>query len=194
MPRRRLKKVPKVVKTDSAETLRKELAKRKKEELVAALVELAKSDRRILRRLMAQFEVAAPVEELVAATRQATIDATDFDERDVNHNFGYDDKAYSEVKRNLRQLIDLGQLPRAMELSLELISAGSYQVEASDEGLMTEDIEECLKPVIKAIQKSNLPPTRVFKWCSEMLESDRVGFICDNELRTLRRKFQAATS
>lgn len=194
MSKRKLKKVPKAVKTDSAERLRKELAKRKKEELVTALVELARDDRKILRRLTAQFEVASPVKELVTATRHAIGDATDFDERDINYNFDYDYEAYDEVKRNLTRLIDLGQLPLAMELSLELMNEGSYQVEASDEGLMTEDIEECLKVVISALKKCNLPPGEVFTWCSEMLESDRVGFICEDELQKLRRKSQAAKS
>ena len=40
--------------------------------------------------------------------------------------------AYSEVKRNLRRLIDLGQLQPTMELSLELMKEGGYQVEMSD--------------------------------------------------------------
>lgn len=194
MPKRRLKKVPKAVKTDSAERLRKALVKRKKEDLVTALVELARDDRKILRRLTAQFEVAAPAEEIVAATRHAITEATAFDERDINYNFDYDYEAYSEVKRNLSRLIDLGQLQLAMELSLELMKEGSYQVEASDEGLMTEDIEECLRAVINALKKCNLPPTEVFTWCSEMLENDRVGFICEDELQKLRRKSQPAGS
>ena len=63
-------------------------------------------------------------------------DATDFDERDINRNFDYDYEAYAEVKRNLSRLIDLGELRLALELSLELMKQGSYQVEMSDEGLM----------------------------------------------------------
>lgn len=194
MSKRRLKKAPKAVKTDPAEGLRKALAKRKKDELVAILVELARDDRGILRRLTAQSEVAAPPEELVAATRQAIADATDFDERDINHNFDYDYEAYGEVKRNLTRLLDLGQLQAALELSLELIKEGSCQVEMSDEGLMTDDIEECLQVVIKALKKCNLSASEVIAWCSAMLENDRVGFICDRELKSLRQHFEAATS
>ena len=40
-----------------------------------------------------------------------------------------------------------------MELSLELMKQGSYQVEMSDEGLMTEDIEDCLNVVLKALEE-----------------------------------------
>jgi len=42
-----------------------------------------------------------PPEELLAATRQAIANATDFDEREINYNFDYDSEAYDEVKRNL---------------------------------------------------------------------------------------------
>ncbi len=96
----------------------------------------------------------APSKELVAATRQAIADATDFDEREINYNFDYDYEAYSAVKRNFGRLIDLGLLHAAMELSLELMSQGSYQVEMSDEGMMTEDVEECLQVVIKALESA----------------------------------------
>ena len=98
------------------------------------------------------------------------------------------------MKRNLSRLIDLGQLQFAMELSLELMKEGSYQVEMSDEGLMTEDIEECLSVVIKALKKCNLPTGEVIAWCSAMLENDRVDFICERELRSLRHQLEASTS
>ena len=132
--------------------------------------------------------------ELVIATRHAIADATDFDERDINRNFSYDYEAYSEVKRNLSRLIDLGQWRPTMELSLELMDKGSYQVEMSDEGLMTEDIEECLKVVIQALKKCDLPANEVIAWCVKMLANDRVGFICDQELQTLRHKSEASRS
>ena len=102
-----------------------------------------------------------PPKELVAATRQAIASATDFDEREINCNFDYDSEAYEEVKRNLGRLIELGQLRPAMELSLELMKEGSYQVEMSDEGMMTDDIKECLKVVIVALKKCDLPASEV---------------------------------
>jgi len=80
-------------------------------------------------RIESQFEVEAPPKELVAATRQAITDATDFNEREINYNFSYDYEAYSTVQRNVGRLIELGHLREAMELSLELMSQGSYQVE-----------------------------------------------------------------
>lgn len=180
--------------TDVAERLRKTLAKHTKATLIDALVDLAREDRGILRKLGTRFELQAPPKELAVATRQAIADATDFDERDINRNFNYDYEAYSEVKRNLSRLIGLGQLRLAMELSVELMKRGSYQVEMSDEGLMTEQIEECLQVVIRALKKCDLPAGDVIGWCAAMLQSDRVGFICDRELQALRHRFDTSRS
>ena len=136
--------------------------------------------------------MATSVDELVAATHLAIADATDFDERQINRNFDYDDDAYGEVKRNLGRLIKSGQLRLAMPLALELMKQGSYQVEMSDEGLMAEDIEGCLNVVLEAVRKSDLPMSEVIAWCSAMLESDRVGFIAREPLQALHRRAEAA--
>jgi len=155
-------------------------------------VELARNDRNVLRQLDARFELQAPPRELVLATRQAIADATDFDERDINRNFSYDYAAYEAVKRNLSRLVGLGQFRLAMELSLELMDQGSYQVEMSDEGLMTDDIEECLKVVIPAVRKSDLPASELMAWCRGMLKKDRVGFICEEQLKALKADLEAS--
>lgn len=190
MSKRRPKKLVKTA--DVAQRLRKALAKRTKDELIDALLELAGDDRNVLRRLDARFELEAPPKELVAATRQAIVDATDFDERDMNRNFDYDYAAYEAVKRNLSRLVALGQLRLAMELSLELMDQGSHQVEMSDEGLMTDDIEECLSVVVKALKKCDLPPGEVIAWCAEMVQRDRVGCIYDQELQAMRQHWEAS--
>jgi len=191
MPTRKPKKpAPTRKQPESTAELRQALAKRTKAELMDALLELADADRRVLRRLAARFYVAAAADELVAATRQAIADATAFDERDINRNFAYDSEAYDEVKRNLGRLIDSGQLRLAMQLALELMKQGSYQVEMSDEGLMSADIEECLSVVHKAVRKCDLPADEVIAWCSAMLGNDRVGFIAREPLQSLRTHFQ----
>lgn len=135
-----------------------------------------------------------PPEEIAAATCQAMADATDFDERDINRNFDFDYEAYAEVKRNLGRLTDLGELGLAMELSLELMKRGSCQVEMSDEGLMTDDIEECLQVVLAAIQRCDLPSGEVAAWCKAMIKADRVGFIYDRELEALRKHAEASAT
>src|SRR5262245_20131568 len=99
-PERKPKRPVPIPKQPGATTeLRQALTRRKKSELVDALIELAQADRGVLRQLSARFDVATPPEELVTLTRQAISDATAFDERDINRNFAYDDEAYAEVKR-----------------------------------------------------------------------------------------------
>jgi hypothetical protein len=153
-------------------------------------MELAQADRGVLRQFTARFNVATTPDKLIAATRQAIADATDFDEREINRNFDYDDEAYSEVKRNFGRLIGSGQLRLAMTLALELLKEGSHQVEMSDEGLMTEDIEDCLNVVVEALRTCDLPTAEVIAWCSAMLDADRVGFIAREPLQSLRNHFQ----
>ena len=177
-----------------AAALRQALRRRNKTELVDVLLELAQADRGILRQLTARFDAAAAPDELAAATRQAIADATDFDERDINRNFDYDYEAYQEVKRNLDRLIGAEQLHLAMQLALELMKQGSYQVEMSDEGMMTQDIEDCMSVVLKTIEKCDLPAAEGIAWCSAMLAADRVGFIAREPLQSLRNHFQAAAA
>ncbi len=188
MAKRRPKKLAKT--GDVTARLRKALAKCSKGELINVIVELAKEDHNVLRRLDARLELDAPPQELVATTRRAIAEATDFDERDMNYNFDYDSEAYDEVKRNLTRLVGMGQLRLAMELSLELMKEGSRQVEASDEGLMTGDIEECLAVVAQALKKSDFAPGEAIAWCAEMAKRDRVGFVFDRELGALRNHFE----
>ena len=185
---------PTTKRPESMAPLRRALSRRRKAELVDTLLELAQADRGVLRQLTARFDVAAAPNELVAATHQAIADATAFDRRDINRNFAYDDEAYGEVKRNLGRLIGSGQLQPAMRLALELMKQGSYQVEMSDEGLMTQDIEDCLDVVLKALEKCDLPATEVIAWCSAMLDADRVGFIAEKSLQSLRNQFPGAAA
>src|SRR5215472_5305925 len=155
-PRQPKQAAPVSKRPESMAPLRQALCRRKKAELVEVLLELAKADRGVLRQLMARFDVAATPDERVAATRQAIADATAFDKRDINRNFAYDYQAYGEVKRNLGRLIAAGQLRLAMQLALDLMKRGSYQVEMSDEGQMTEDSESGLDVVIEAVTTSDL--------------------------------------
>jgi hypothetical protein len=70
---------------------------------------------------------------------------------------------------------------------------GSYQVEMSDEGLMTDDIENCLSVVLQALKKCDLPAEEVIEWCCAMLDKDRVKFIAQKQLEALRYQLQAKT-
>jgi hypothetical protein len=56
---------------------------------------------------------------------------------------------------------------------------------------MTQDIEDCLIPVIKAVETSTLPAAEGIARCSAMSHSDRVGFIARERLESLRTQLQA---
>jgi hypothetical protein len=71
---------------------------------------------------------------------------------------------------------------------------GSYQVEMSDEGLMTEDIEDCLSVVFKELQQGSLPADEGIAWCAAMLAQDRVGFIAREPLESLRTHYQSGAA
>jgi hypothetical protein len=64
----------------------------------------------------------------------------------------------------------------------------------SDEGLMTEDIEKCLKVVIGSLTEGAVPAKEVLAWCVAMRASDRVGFIAERPLEALRQRVQAAAA
>jgi hypothetical protein len=181
---KRAKKVPK--KAVSADALATALARRTKAELVEAILQVVRGNLGIRRELEERFQVELPPDELINATGLAICDATDFDERQINYNFDYDWRAYEAVQRNFELLVKAGHLQAAMDLSLRLMKDGSYQVEMSDEGLMTQEIEECLLVVINAVRKSNLPPADVTAWCAAMVNADRVGFVCDRALHSLQ--------
>lgn len=61
-----------------------------------------------------------------------------------------------------------------MGLSLEPMKQGSSQVEMSDQGMMASDVEECLSVVISAVKRCDLPVVKMFKWCTAMLDHERV--------------------
>ncbi|MFM9964042.1 MAG: hypothetical protein ACKV2Q_22800 [Planctomycetaceae bacterium] len=185
----RLKGVKRAKSPNPLDALRTTLGGRSQEELIEVIIDLARRNRGIQRELATRFEVQLSVEELVADTQSAISDATDFDERQLNSNFEYDYGAYETVQRNFQRLIELGRLDQAMELSLELMREGSYQVEMSDEGLMSDDIAECLRIVIQAARKSKLSSPAVIAWCDKLRKSDRVGFIAEKEIDALRKRF-----
>jgi hypothetical protein len=46
---------------------------------------------------------------------------------------------------------------------------GSYQVEISGEGMMTDDVEDCLTVVIEALAKAGLAPQRIARCVTRCL-------------------------
>jgi len=67
-----------------------------------------------------------------------------------------------------------------MALALELMKRGSYQVEMSDEGLMTGTIEDCLSVVIEALRTCDFASDGGDRLVLEdARERTGVGFIAD---------------
>jgi len=182
--RARKKKPRKLGKTDRFPLIEKALRKRTKEDLIKMIVMIAKNHSVVVRELEARLDMEKPVDLLVADVSSAIDRAVDFDERLTNWNLDVDWQAYADVQKGLTLLVKLGHLDDAMSLALKLMKDGSYQVECSDEGLMTDEIEACLKPVARAAKAAG--GVRAAKWASDMQAADRVGFICDRELSKLR--------
>jgi hypothetical protein len=178
------KKPRKLAKSDHFPLLEKELHKWTKAELVAMVLAIAKEHAVVARELEDRLTIEKPAGLLAADVSSAIDRATDFDERMMNHNFDVDWQAYADVQKGLSQLVELGLLADAKSLALRLMKSGSYQVECSDEGLMTDEISQCLKPVIRAVK--TVGGDEAPKWASDMQAADRVGFICDKELAQLR--------
>ncbi len=177
------RKPRKVTSIDRFPLIERALRKRTKASIIELILMLAKERASLARDLEKELAIEKPISLLVDDVSSAIDRATDFDEREINYNFDVDWQAYGDVGRGLKKLIKLGQLEDAKSLALKLMKDGSYQVECSDEGMMTDDIQDCLRPVIKAVQSGS--DQDAAKWVLEMLRADRVGFICDQELKKL---------
>ena len=184
MVKKGTKKPRKIAKTDRFPLIEKVLRKRTKADLIEMILMIAKDHPVVARELESRLDVEKPLDLLVVDVSSAIDRATDFDERMINHNFDVDWQAYEDVQNGLSQLIKLGHLEDAKSLALKLMKDGSYQVESSDEGLMTDEMSDCLKPVIRAVKA--VGGDQAAKWAFEMQVADRVGFICDVELAELR--------
>ncbi len=185
MAKKPTKRPRKLAKADRFPLIDRELRKRTKADLIGMILEIAREHAVVARELEDRLAVEKPVDLLVADVSSAIDRATDFDERMINHNFDVDWQAYADVQKGLSLLVERGDLENAKALALKLMKDGSYQVECSDEGMMTDDICQCLKPVIQAVRAAG--GSEVARWAGAMQQADRVGFICDKELARLRR-------
>jgi len=55
----------------------------------------------------------------------------------------------------------------------------------SDEGLMLDQIEACLRVVLEAVEQSSLPPAQKTRWLAELKHADRLQMICEREIKRL---------
>ena len=184
MVKKGTKRPRKLAKPDRFPLIDRELRKRTKADLIAMIMEISREHAVVARELEDRLNIEKPVDLLVADVSSAIDLATDFDERMMNHNFDVDWQAYADVQKGLSLLVERGHLADAKSLALKLMKDGSYQVECSDEGMMTEEIQDCLKPVIDAVKSAD--GGEAARWAKDMKTADRVGFICDKELAELR--------
>ena len=97
----------------------------------------------------------------------------------VKNDYG----AYKEVKNGFKELVRQDEIEEVKKLGLQLMKDGSYQVACSDEGLMSYEIEDCLKTAIRGVKSK--APGESQDWAIEMRNADRVGFICEAALKKL---------
>ena len=186
MVKKGTKKPRKLVTSDRFPLIDGELRKRTKADLIAMLLAIAQEHAVVAEDLEDLLHVEKPMEQLVADLSSAIERATDFDRRLMNHNFKVDWQAYVDVRKGLSLLVEQGRLEEAKLMALELMKSGSHQVECSDEGLMLDDICDCLMPVIQAVKTAG--GVEAAQWASDMLKADRIQFICKQELAELRRE------
>lgn len=158
--------------------LRATLKKMKKVDVIELALRIAKEEKASEWMLEREVGLDKPGELLVNDIEIAIKIATQFDELRMNYNPLINWNAYDAVQRGFLQLIQKERIDEAKDLALQLMQRGSYQIECSDEGLMLEEIENCLRPVIAAVAKS----PGGGKWAHEMLLRDGVGFVCRKEL------------
>lgn len=156
------------------------LRKRRKDDLVDILSKLCVANVKARWMVESALDLRKPVDLILHDLRQAIELATKVDERRMNYNFPVDWDAYEVVKRLMKMLVSLDALDEAMDISIHFMEKASHQVECSDEGLMTEEIEEFLQPVLLAVE--NCDPSIRASWAFRMRVADRVGFICEEKL------------
>ena len=162
------------------ELLRGSLKKIKKADLMEITLRLAQESKASEWMLEQEVGLDKPAALLVHDIRVAIDIATKADESRLNGNFDYDQRAYEAIRRGVLQLIQKNAVDEAKNVALTLMDKGSYQIECSDEGLMHEKIESCLRPVIAAAKSSGGR-----EWALKMLRHDRMGFLCKHELSEL---------
>ena len=163
-----------------AALIEKTLRKRRKNDLVDILTKLCVDNVHVRWIVESALDLQKTVDLILHDLREAIELATKVDELRLNYNFTVDWDAYEEVKRLMEMLVSLDALDEVMEASIHLMEKASYQVECSDEGLMVEEIEECLQPVLLAVE--NRDPSVRASWAFQMQIADRVGFICSEKL------------
>jgi len=167
------------------DAFRRALARHRKADLIACLVELARNDTELRCRIAAHLDLDLPQKTVTEDNVELIHRATRFDPRQMNRNFDYDHAAYEQVRRNFMSMVASQRIDEAMEQARLLMKLGSQQVEMSDEGLMLDQIEACLRVVLEAVAQSSLSPAKKTRWLAELKRADRLQMICEREIKRL---------
>ena len=159
----------------------KALRRTRKETLVQLLMDWSAKDIVVCWRIEAALQITKPLELLLYDLRPAIALATQTDDTRLNRDVPVDYEAYAEIRRLMGQLVSAGFVAEAMEVAIEFMDLASYQLECSDQGLMQEEIEEGLQPLLAALEDDNSP--RRAQWAAQMQHADRVGSVCWKKLQ-----------
>jgi len=104
---------------------RRALARHKKADLIACLVELARNDTDLRRRIAEHLDLDLPEETGAEDNRDLIRRATRFDPRQINRNFDDDHTAYEKIRRNFTSMVASQNLGQAMDQARLLMELGS---------------------------------------------------------------------
>jgi len=165
--------------------MEKALRKAPKETLVRLLLDWSENDVSAGWRIEGALQITKPIELLLHDLRRAIAIATQVDERKWNRDVPVDYAAYAEVRRLMGQMVSADAIAEAMEVAIEFMELASYQLECSDEGMMLEEIEEGLQPLLAALADYN--STQRALWAIQMQNADSVGSVCWKKLQEWSR-------
>jgi hypothetical protein len=158
------------------EAIQQALHRSKKAELIELLVSLMNDREETKVWLEDRLEIPKEAPEEAEDLARDIELATNVPNDKIGHNFSFDYDAYERIEKGFRRLLRTGHMAVAMELSETLIDAGSRQITMSDEGMMTDDIVACLRPVVAAVRKSSLAPSDKEEWFARMEKLDHSGY------------------
>lgn len=163
------------------ELIAKTLRSQRKDALVQVLSKLCDANIHARWIIEAELGMNKPVELVLHDLREAIQLATHVDDERVDRNFSYDWEAYAEVKRLMEMLVSLGEIGEAMEMAIHFMDRASRQISYSDEGMMLEEVEASLAPVLQAME--NQDETQRSSWAMRMQKEDQVGIVCRDRLQ-----------
>ena len=169
------------------EAIRSHLETLSKKQLVERLYQFATSDQDVWDELESECECQPQADshkELIRWTEDAIRDATE-----PGLEWGGD---YPKVREHLKQLADRGQVAAVLELGAQLLQRGREQIELSDEGLMTDDLADCMKVVFSVLPKSSLEPAEQMQWVFDRSCEDGYCMTDAAAAKFWRRRFKRA--